>query len=74
MCNMLKFIASILLIIGGINWGLIGLFDTNVVAMLFGQSVIAKIVYIAIGISAVIYAFCLSKCCGSHCDTHCDKK
>lgn len=42
-------------IIGAINWGLIGLFDFNLVTMLFGVStILTKIVYIIVGISGIV--------------------
>lgn len=52
--NGLDWIAQILLIVGGLNWGLVGLFDVDVVAMLFGQgSLITRMVYIVVGLSAL---------------------
>ena len=44
----IEVIATTLVIIGAINWGLIGLFDFNLVALLFGgaESVLTKIIYI----------------------------
>ena len=49
-----EIIALILNIIGGINWGLVGLFDYNLVDSLFGEgSVIAKVIYVLVGISAL---------------------
>lgn len=52
----LEIIAITLLIIGGINWGLIGLFDFNLVALICGgaESVLTKIVYILVGISGLL--------------------
>ena len=52
-------IALILLIIGGINWGLVGIFDLDLVAFAFGGagSLIARAVYILVAISAV---WCIS--------------
>ena len=45
-------IALILVIIGAINWGLIGIFNFNLVDTIFGvASVISKIIYILVGIS-----------------------
>ena len=42
-----------LLAIGGLNWGLVGLFDFNLVAALFGpDSLLSNIVYIVVGVSA----------------------
>ena len=50
----LTFLALILLVIGGLNWGLFGLFQFNLVAALFGtDSLFSNIVYILVGISAV---------------------
>lgn len=51
-------IALVLLIIGGLNWGLVGLFDFNLVAFLFdGISVIiSRIIYTIVGISAIVLA------------------
>jgi hypothetical protein len=55
--NVLDWIALILIIIGGINWGLIGLFNYNLVGSILGgnMSAIARIVYVLVGISAVYY-------------------
>ena len=50
----LTLLALILLVIGGLNWGLVGLFQFNLVAALFGtDSLLSNIVYILVGISAV---------------------
>ncbi len=56
---MLDRIALLLLIIGGINWGLIGIFQFDLVAFLFGGSaaVISRIVYVLVAISAI---WCIS--------------
>jgi uncharacterized membrane protein YuzA (DUF378 family) len=49
-------IALLLLIIGGLNWGLVGLFNFDLVAAIFGGgSILARIVYIVVG-AAAIYA------------------
>ncbi len=41
-------------IIGALVWGIIGFFDTNVVELVFGNSMISKIIYIVVGICGVI--------------------
>ena len=47
-------IALVLIIIGAINWGLIGLFKFDLVATIFGQmSVVSRIVYTLVGISGL---------------------
>jgi uncharacterized protein len=49
--------ALALIIIGGINWGLIGFFDYNLVDQLFGVgSVLSRIIYALVGLSAVYVA------------------
>lgn len=52
----LQIIGLLLVIVGAINWGLIGLFDFNLVALLFGgaESMITKVVYILVGISGLL--------------------
>lgn len=47
-------IALVLIIIGAINWGLIGFFKFDLVATIFGEmSVISRIVYALVGISGL---------------------
>ena len=47
-------IAVVLLVIGGLNWALVGLFEFDLVATLFGDmSVISRIVYVVVGLAAV---------------------
>lgn len=50
-------IALALIIIGAINWGLIGLLRFDLVATLFGgsASLLSRIIYTLVGVSAVIY-------------------
>lgn len=50
-------IPAILLIIGGLNWGLVGAANFDLVATLFGaDSVVAKAVYVVVGLAAVLMA------------------
>lgn len=47
-------IALILVIVGAINWGLIGLFNFNLVSMLFGNmSALSRIIYTLVGIAGL---------------------
>lgn len=48
-------IALTLLIVGGLNWLLVGLFKFDLVAMLFGgqAAIISRIVYVLVGLSAL---------------------
>ena len=52
-------IALLLLIIGGVNWGLVGIFSFDLVACLFGGTgaLLSRIIYILVAISAV---WCIS--------------
>lgn len=56
--NIILRIAEILVLIGALNWGLVGLFRTDLVEKLFGQMTpLAKTVYILVGLSALILIF-----------------
>ncbi len=52
---MLDKLALTLLVIGGVNWGLVGLFEFDLVAWLFGGSdtILSRVVYILVAISAI---------------------
>jgi uncharacterized membrane protein YuzA (DUF378 family) len=47
----LAWIALIIVIVGAVNWGLIGLFNLNLVGALLGH-VLARLVYIVVGVAA----------------------
>jgi uncharacterized membrane protein YuzA (DUF378 family) len=52
--NALNLITLILLTVGGLNWGLVGLFNFDLVAALLGSgSMLARIVYGLVGLSAL---------------------
>jgi uncharacterized protein len=55
-------IAAILLVIGGLNWGLVGAFHFDLVATIFGMkfggtSVLSSAVYLLVGLAAIYQAF-----------------
>ncbi len=53
--EILQKVCLVLTIIGAINWGLIGLFDFNLVSFLFGDmSMLSKIIYSLVGIAGLI--------------------
>ena len=52
--NMIQKIALVFTIIGAINWGLIGLFNFNLVESLFGTSLFSAIIYMIVGIAGII--------------------
>ena len=53
--SILDWIAKILVIIGGLNWGLIGVFQLDLVAIIFNgsDSMISRVIYTLVGLSAV---------------------
>ena len=65
----LNIITLILLIIGGLNWGLVGLFDFDLVTAIFGNgaaeiatsSAIGSIVYVIVAISALYQLVMLAR-------------
>ena len=58
----LDLIALILIIVGALNWGLVGAFKFDLVATIFGaMSLLARIVYILVGLSAIYGIFMLGK-------------
>lgn len=66
-------LAWILVLVGGINWGLVGVgqlmgSDLNAVALILGEGTIASIVYLLVGISALVSIFgCPCKKCKEAC-------
>lgn len=56
----LNIIAHVLVIVGGLNWGLVGLFDFNLVSALFGiDSWFTNVVYIVVGAAALYSIYTL---------------
>lgn len=55
--DVLRVITLVLLIIGGLNWGLIGLFGVDIVAAIFGTNTLfTRLIYILVGASAIVQA------------------
>ena len=58
----LNVVTLVLLIVGGLNWGLVGLFNFDLVATIFGEmSMLSRIVYVLVGVSAVVQILPLIK-------------
>ena len=51
--KMLHMVAFVLVVVGALNWGLIALLNLNLVEAIFGMGMITKVVYIAVGASAL---------------------
>lgn len=69
-CKFLNMLALILVIVGALNWGLVGLFHFDLVATLFGAaSLLSRIVYVVVGLAGLwmVYAG-MCWCKGGSCD------
>ena len=55
--KVLDVVAAVLLVVGGLNWGLVGLFNFDLVAAILGEaSILSRIVYVLVGLCAVYEA------------------
>lgn len=53
--NPIRLATLILLMVGGLNWGLVGLLNIDLVAAIFGaESFLARSVYILVGVAAIL--------------------
>lgn len=60
--HILDYLALILLAVGGINWGLVGAFNVDLVATLFGQmEMVSRIIYSLVGLSAIYTLYIIYK-------------
>jgi uncharacterized membrane protein YuzA (DUF378 family) len=58
----LDWVGLILIIVGGLNWGLVGIFKFDLVAAIFGEmSALSRIVYTLVGLSAIYIAVTIGK-------------
>jgi uncharacterized protein len=54
----IDYLALILLIVGGINWGLVGIFDFDLVANIFGiMTPVSRVIYSVVGICGIYCLF-----------------
>lgn len=55
--NAIDWLAIILVIVGGLNWGLVGIFKFNLVTAIFGDmSALSRIVFALVGVAAIYTA------------------
>ena len=63
-CGTLDWVALILVVLGAINWGLVGAFNIDLVKMFLGDmTVVSKTVYIVIGLAGVYKLVSAFRCC-----------
>jgi uncharacterized membrane protein YuzA (DUF378 family) len=48
-------IALVLIVLGALNWGVLGLTDTNVLAEVFGTGTLTDVVYVVIGVAGLLF-------------------
>lgn len=64
MFKFLKYVSYILILIGAINWGLIGVFKFDLVAHFLGEMTrMSRLVYSLVGLSAIVSAITTYACC-----------
>ena len=62
--GVIDWVALILVIIGALNWGLIGFFKFDLVAFILGDmSILSRFVYALVGLSGIWTIYSLGKCC-----------
>ena len=55
MFKYIKIISYVLVVIGALNWGLIGVFDFDLVATLFGEmTYLTRVIYSLVGLSGIV--------------------
>ncbi len=54
MRKVIELIAWVLVIIGALNWGLVGFFEYDLVMSLFGSGVVSNVIYDLVGLSAIV--------------------
>ena len=65
--NTLYKVALVFVIVGALNWGMIGIFDVNLVSLLFGEdTIITNIVYAIVGICGLLSTGILLKPLDDH--------
>jgi uncharacterized membrane protein YuzA (DUF378 family) len=50
MIKRLEPIALLIVVLGALNWGIVGLFDTNVISDVFGSGTLLDVVYTIVGV------------------------
>ena len=67
-------VAMVLVVIGALNWGLVGLFHFNLVMAIFGSwPIIERLVYVLVGVAAVLM-LAVCRCCADRSTCCADKK
>lgn len=58
-------IAMILVVIGALNWGLVGIANFNLVSTIFGAwPMVVRVLYVLVGVAGIMVLIPGTKCCG----------
>lgn len=61
-------LAWLLVVIGALNWGLVGVFEWNLVTALFGSVAwLERLVYVLVGLGGLMLLASMKGCCGGKC-------
>ena len=55
MIRRLEPIALLVMVVGALNWGMVGLFDTNVISDVFGNGTVTDAIYVVVGVCGLLY-------------------
>ena len=71
--KIVRFIALLLVVIGALNWGLVGFFQYDLVSDIFGgmSSSAARIIFGLVGLAGLYCIVLLTHCCGCKCGPKC---
>jgi len=53
-----ELLAQVLVLVGALNWGLVGAFDVDAVKQVFGYGQVSRAVYVLVGVSALYLVAC----------------
>ena len=69
----MRFLALILMVVGALNWGLIGFFGYDLISNLFGGMDMtgARVVFAIVGLAGLYGVGMLCRCCGCKCGPSC---
>jgi len=59
--SVMDWIALVLVIVGGLNWGLVGFFSWNLVEALLGTGIVTTIIYALVGLAALWMIYFVAK-------------
>lgn len=54
-----EWVALVLVVVGALNWGLVGAFDFNLVTTLFGDGTLTRVVYVLVGLAGLYELYAL---------------